>query len=53
MQTPANRAVYPKKMLFPSRNQDPGEKGITTRSTTSENKAARMTAVLSWADSLR
>ena len=49
----ANRAVNPKKVLFPSRNQALFEKGMLTRRKTTEKSAANVTVPSSWYRPLR
>ena len=44
----ANRAVNPKKVLLPSRNQALLEKGMLTSRNTTENSAANVTVPRSW-----
>ena len=44
----ANRAVKPKKVLFPRRNQALLEKGMLTSRKTTENRAAKVTVPSSW-----
>ena len=46
--TRANRAVKPKKVLFPRRNQALLEKGMLTSRNTTENRAAKVTVPSSW-----
>ena len=44
----ANRAVNPKKVLFPRRNQALLEKGMLTSRNRTENSAANVTVPSSW-----